>query len=104
MICHFCGEDYHIATIGPGYSKVIQYFACKKFVKMTPSQRCAELFRKGLYIQCLLPGASSKEGKHKEGRCQRDFTCKNSAHSKFPSKKHVLICEEHKDEKENKDT
>ena len=50
MICHFCGEDDHIATTGPGYSKVIQYFACKKFVEMTPSQRCAELFRKGLCI------------------------------------------------------
>ena len=102
--CYFCGGfDGHVETLGPGFSKVIQYFTCKRFVYMTPSQRFAELKMKGYCHQCLLPGASSGDDKHK-GRCQRDFICKHSIHQKYPCKKHVLVCEDHKDDEENKKT
>ena len=45
--CYFCGEtDDHIARSGPRGTEIIQYFACKKFVKMTPKERFQELRRK----------------------------------------------------------
>ena len=37
--CYICGNTNHTATNGPRGTKVIQYFACKKFVKMNPSER-----------------------------------------------------------------
>ena len=95
LLCHFCGESEHVATMGPFQSKVIQYFACKRFVEMNPGQR-------GLCFQCLFPGASSTDGKHRDGKCQRAFSCRHPLHQKYPRKKHVLVCEEHKDEDDNK--
>ena len=102
LMCRICGELGHVATMGPGQSKLIQYFTCRKFVEMTPGQRFAELKKKGLCIQCLFPGAASNSGKHIDGNCQRDFICRHPSHSKHPRKKHVLVCEEHKDDDENK--
>ena len=69
--------DNHIATVGRGGTEIIQYFACKKFVEMTPKERFPELRRKGYCFQCLFPGASQNTGKHSDGKCQRDFTCEN---------------------------
>ena len=43
------------------------------------------------------------EGKHKEARCQRDFVCKHRSHERYPTKKHVLICGEHKGDQQNQD-
>ena len=43
------------------------------------------------------------QGKHKEGRCQRDFTCQHPLHMNHTIKKHVLVCENHKSNQENKD-
>ena len=103
LLCCICGEDGHVATVGPGYSKIIQYFACKRFVEMTPDERFMELKTKRLCFQCLLPGASSYDGKHREGKCQRDFVCKHPSHQRYPRKKHVLVCNEHKNNQENKD-
>ena len=40
--------------------------------------------------------------KNSEGRCQRNYTRKNPSPNKFPTKKHVLVCAEHKDAEENK--
>jgi len=37
--CFFCGENDHTLTNGPGNSKIVQYFVCKKIVEMTPAQR-----------------------------------------------------------------
>ena len=102
LVCSICGEEDHIPTAGPWGSKVIQYFTCKKFVEMTPLDRFQALRKKGLCFQCLFPGAERNKGKHSEGKCQRDFVCKYSAHDKFPTKKHVLVCAEHKDQEENK--
>ena len=107
LLCHICGEasanSEHVATAGPGGSKVIQYFSCKVFVEKTPAERLAILRNKGYCIQCLLPGASGSQGKHKDGKCQHDFVCKHTAHQRYPSKKHVLVCDEHKHLDENKE-
>ena len=48
----------------------------------------------------MFPGASLFHPKHKEGCCQRNFTCQNPVHnnSRYPTRKHVLVCEDHKHE------
>ena len=99
--CSICGESDHVHTIGPGGMKLVQYFACKRFVNMTPEQRFLELRAKGLCFQCLFPGANSSQGKHKDGKCQYDYVCKHPSHAKYPKKKHVLVCHEHRDSPEN---
>ena len=92
--CHFCDEtDNHIATVGP--RGTIQYFACNKFVEMTPKERFQELRRKGYYFQCLFPGAQQSTGKHSDRKCQRNFICKNVSDDKYPTKKHVMVCHKH---------
>ena len=68
---------------------------------MTPKDRFTLIKNKGLWIQCLYPGTREDQGKHKDGKCQRDFICQHLSHQKYPVKKHVLICEEHKDSQDN---
>ena len=100
--CFFCNEsEEHVATNGPKGTKIIQYFACKKVTEITPSERYQELKRKGFCIQCLFPGARQNLGKHNDGKCLRDFICKEKLHNKFPNKKHVLVCQEHRQNNEN---
>ena len=101
--CAICGASDHVQTRGPGGSKLVQYFACKKFVEMSPKERYAVLKSKGLCFQCLFPGANHSTGKHKDGRCQRDFVCKHPTHETYQQKKHVLVCDEHKDHQTNRD-
>ena len=100
--CHFCGETDHIKTDGPNGIKLVQYFSCRKFVEMKPNQRFLELREKGLCFQCLYPGARQNQGRHMDGSCQKEFACKHPSHNHFPSKKHVLICQEHCLTTENK--
>ena len=57
---------------------------------------------KCLCFQCLAPGAMVEHGKHKSGTCFCKFACKHPSHSKFPRSKHVLLCDEHKDDQKNK--
>ena len=99
--CSICDEVGHSQTNGPNKSKFVQYFACKNFVEMNPSQRFKELFTKGLCFQCLYPGAKNSEGKHAEGTCQGDYVCKHESHKKHKRKKHVLVCQEHCASEEN---
>ena len=101
-LCSFCGEPGHVQTSGPGGVMLIQYFACKKFVDSSPAERFQSLRAKGFCIQCLFPGADGNEQKHAEGRCQRDFVCKHTSHDRHTVKKHVLLCEDHKNTNENK--
>ena len=101
LSCHICGESGHVATLGPGRKKVIQYFSCPVFVGYTCSERMEVIRKKGFCFQCLLPGADGKKGKHADGKCQREFTCKHLSHQRHKMKKHVLVCEEHKDSAEN---
>jgi hypothetical protein len=97
-ICSFCGEDGHVQTTGPGGKKVVQYFSCEKFASSSPGDRFKEIRKKNFCFQCLLPGAGMK---HKDGKCQTDFVCKHPSHERFPLKKHVLVCDDHKDMLEN---
>ena len=103
-VCFVCGESDHVQTNGPRGSKIVQYVACKYFAEMKPVERFKLLKTKGYCVQCLFPGADQAKGKHKEGKCQRDYVCKHASHERFQTKKHVLCCEEHKDGDENKET
>ncbi|XP_066911762.1 uncharacterized protein [Clytia hemisphaerica] len=102
-ICQICGESDHVATYGPDNTKVVQYFACQKFVEKTPAARLKIIRDKGLCHQCLLPGAKASEGKHQEGRCQRKYICPHPSHQRYPVKNHVLVCEMHKDDDANQE-
>lgn len=99
--CFICGANDHVQTPGYNGKKLTQYYVCKKFIEMNCKQRFDFLKEKNLCYQCLFPGANLNDGKHKEGRCQRDFTCKHDSHAKFTKKKHVLVCDEHKHTVEN---
>ena len=103
-ICFICGKSDHIQTRGPNGTKLIQYFSCKAFVDMTPSQRLSTLKSKNLCFKCLFPGANAKQEKHRDGLCQRTFICQHVYHQPYPMKKHVLVCNKHKNEPQNKDT
>ena len=107
VTCAICnspaGTNDHISTNGPAKSQLIQYFTCQKFAELTPADRLSMLKKKGYCIQCLFPGANTSIGRHKDGKCQREFTCPHQSHLKYPVRKHVLVCEEHKDDKENQD-
>ena len=100
--CHICGKEDHVPTAGPEGIKLIQYFTCEQFVEMTPADRFQLLKKKGLCFQSLYPGTKTTDTKRSEGRRQRDYRCKHPSHDKFPTKKHVLVCAEHKDVEENK--
>ena len=53
-----CEEaEERIAISGPKGTKIVQYFACQKFVEMTPKDRFQELKNKGYCLQCLFAGA-----------------------------------------------
>ena len=67
---------------------------------MTPKEGFQELRRKEYCFQCLFPGVSQSTGKHSDGKCQRDFICKNVSHDKYPAKKHALVCHEHRENKQ----
>ena len=41
------------------------------------------------------------KGKYNHDKCQRYFICKEKSHNKIPTKKHVLICHEHRQNNEN---
>ena len=99
--CYICGATDHISTNGPNNSKLIQYFICETFAKMTPLDRFKILRKKNLCFQCLFPGAEISTGRHQEGRCQRDFVCQHESHDRYPVKKHVLVCNEHKMNSQN---
>jgi len=64
--------------------KIIQYFSCRSFVEKKPAQRFIMVRKKGFCFQCLLPGANGDQGKHKEGKCQRDFVCPHQSHLRYP--------------------
>ena len=66
---------------------------------MTPRE-IKLLFDKGLCYQCLSSGASSDSSKHKTASCFSKFICRHKAHSSYPRKKHVLLCEVHKHDAE----
>ena len=104
-VCALCetpaGESDHVASSGSGKTKLVQYYTCQKFAELTPANRLSLLKNKGYCFQCLFPGAATASGKHKDGKCQHDFVCPNASHRKYQVRKHVLVCEEHKEEPAN---
>ena len=101
--CHLCDQSDHVCTKDHFGRLVIQYAACKMFADKSPKERFQMIKDKGLCYQCLAPGATVDHGKHKSGTCFSKFACKHPSHSKFTRSKHVLLCEEHKDDQKNKD-
>ena len=102
--CCFCEEaGEHIATNGPKGTKLMQYFACQKYVEMAPKDRFQELKNKSYCFKCLFPGKSQDKEKHDDGMCQRDFMCKHKSHDRYPINKHMLVCHEHRNETENQE-
>ena len=99
--CSFCNEKDHYITVGLSGSKSVHYYSCPKFVSMNPLERFKELRRLGFCYQCLLPGAIQNNGKHENGTCQSNFTCKHPSHDRY-RRKHVLVCQEHSGNDENK--
>ena len=71
------------------------------FVDKSCEERWELLRDKGLCCQCLAPGTTVEHGKHKTGSCYSKFVCKHQSHDRDPRKRHVLLCEEHKDDPEN---
>ena len=101
--CHLCSKTDHVSTKDHFGRQVIQYAACRMFTDKSPNARFQLVKDKGLCYQCLSPGATVDHGKHKSGTCFSKFACKHPSHSKFPRSKHVLLCEEHRDDQRNKD-
>ena len=99
--CSFCNEAGHVTTNGPNRTKLIQYYACKKFCDMNPTRRFQELSAKGFCFQCLFPGARKRDGRHATGACQNTYACKHESHAAHVNKKHVLVCQEHSEEEDN---
>ena len=98
LTCHICAKDDHKITNNFRNKPVIQYFACKVFVEITPSERVKKLRERGLCYQCLVPGAYLKNDKnnfHMQGKCFKRFVCQDKSHGKYDTKKHLLVCEEH---------
>ena len=95
--CYICEKDDHVTTVTNKGKRLVNYIAGEKFVKMKPSERFNELLRKELCFQCLNPGL---KGRH-DGACYNQYACKHESHSKFNKSKHVLVCEEHKNDPAN---
>ena len=93
--CHICDETGHTG-ISNGKENV-PYFACKKFVEMTPDERRKIIFSKKLCAQCLQPGVKFNE----EHECSNDYCCPDKFHLKFKKGLHVLLCSHHSDKEEN---
>lgn len=100
---HLCNANDHVCTDGPNGSKLVPYFSCKRFVEINPCERYMLVKEKGFCKQCLFLGADQEKGKHKEGKCQRDFICPDLAHNAHTVKKDVLICHEHRSSRQNQD-
>ena len=57
--------------------QVVNNLACRKFVDMNPLDRQKTLDKKGVYCQCLSPGA-----KRGHMNCQVKYSCRHQSHGK----------------------
>ena len=64
---------------------------------MTPDGRRKILFKKKFCAQCLQPGVRFDE-KH---NCSIEYACPDNYHKNFQNGLHVLVCDYHKESKEN---
>ena len=100
--CSLCGKSDHAITQNYFGKQVVQYFSCKLFVDKSCHERYELVRDKGLCYQCLSPGQSVEYGKHKTGSCYSKFVCKHQSHDRYSRKKHVLLCEDHKNDPKNR--
>ena len=92
-----CEKTDHVPT-NKG-NLFINYFASDKFVNMSPKDRFEELKRNQFCFHCLTPGLKAKHG----GNCFDKFKCPNESYKRYKSGLRVLICDQHKSNKENVD-
>ena len=96
--CAICGDENHVPTVSDKGLVVVDYFACDKFAKADTKERFMILRKKKLCFQCLSPG---KKGGH-DGPCFDKFRCPHDSHKTHERGLHILICDKHKEEDENK--
>ena len=96
MKCHICNNTGHTIITTARGNKIIPYYVCEQFVKMSPKDRLSKLKSKNLCSQCLYPGAVV-DSRHKCLYLQ--YCCPHSSHGS--EKIHVLLCESHKSEDAN---
>ena len=95
--CHICKESGHVITKNRDEQDVIQYYACKKFVEMSPEERKKALYERKLCAGCLEPGVRFNS-KHD---CPKTYLFPNDSHKKFSRGWHVLVCMRHRENVEN---
>ena len=90
--CNLCDDTHNNANK--------EFLQCKKFLEMTPKQRCSLVFSKKKCMQCLSGSAKWNDKDHVKN-CSSKWICQNDHHQKFERKLHFLICEAHHNEAEN---
>ena len=95
--CVICDKIDHEPTVTSRGNKVINYFSCEKFANMTAKKRFDILKSKHLCFQCLTPGFKSGH----QGDCFDKFKCPHESHNTHNRGLHVLICNQHKENREN---
>ena len=93
--CHICDQVGHTVVTTAKGRKILPYYVCEIFLKMTHDERFAKLVSKNLCTVCLFPGAV-KNAQHK---CfYTNFCC--PSHGK-QDKIHFLLCGKHKNDPKN---
>ena len=98
--CSLCNERGHATSNSANGTTLVQYFACRRWAEATPAQRFRTLRSKNFCHQCLYPGAKI-QNKHATGNCQSTFICPDESHARHPTKKHILVCNEHRENPDN---
>ena len=96
--CIICGDQSHVPTVSDKGNIVVNYFACDLFANASTKERFEILRKRKLCFQCMSPG---KKGGH-EGPCFDKFKCPHDSHKTHQRGLHVLICDKHKEDDENK--
>ena len=86
--CHICDEKGHTIITTPKGNKIIPYYVCNEFVKMSPAERLSKLKSNNLCLKCLYPGAV-KGTKHK---CFSTYYCCPHPSHEGGGELHILFC------------
>lgn len=83
---------------GPKSTQVVQYFTCNKFpdVAQIPGAKKGYCF--SMPVSCCI----TKYRQEHPGKYQRDYIYKHRSHEKNLTKKHALLCHEHRGNSEYK--
>lgn len=95
--CALCGKTDHVPTITNNGNKIINYFACEQFARLSTKKRFEKLKQKHFCFQCLTPGLKPNHG----GNCFDKYKCPHEDHRGFDKALHILICDKHKHLQEN---